>query len=266
MNDHPECGTDCLPECADACALQPEVRGAPISLEQALHYFEQEAVRRVCNTGRYRMPYYAWGAGPPLLFVHGVSDSSLVFVQTISRLSAHFRCIAYDLPRGNGDRALTQHYTHGHLVADLLALVDHLGLPRTYLFAASFGSTIALAAMHRQPARFPRAVLQGGLAWRPLKPLEKAFVHILRPFRGPCSRLPFREKILRRRNFDPFAARSPSVWHHMVENTGRTPIKAFAHQLLILDRVDLRPVLPQIRQPVLMICGDCDPIVGRAEE
>jgi pimeloyl-ACP methyl ester carboxylesterase len=52
----------------------------------------------------------------------------------------------------------------------------------------------------------------------------------------------------------------------MIDNTGRTPIKAFAHQLLLLDRVDLRPLLAEIRQPVLMICGDCDPVVGPAEE
>ena len=72
--------------------------------------------------------------------------------------------------------------------------------------------------------------------------------------------------MLRRRNFGPFAGRSPSVWRFFVENSGQTPIKAFAHQLLLLDRVDLRPLLPEIRQPILMICGDQDPVVGRAEE
>jgi pimeloyl-ACP methyl ester carboxylesterase len=75
-----------------------------------------------------------------------------------------------------------------------------------------------------------------------------------------------REKMLRKRNFAGFADRSPSVWRFFLDTTGRPPIKAFAHQLLLLDHVDLRPLLGEIRQPVLMICGDRDPIVGRAEE
>jgi pimeloyl-ACP methyl ester carboxylesterase len=266
MNDHADCAAECPLECADACALHADLHGAPIALEEALRGFEKEAVHHVCNTGRYRMPYYMWGSGPPLVFVHGVSDCSRSFIQPISQLAAHFRCIAYDLPSGNADRAQTQHYSHNQLVADLLTLLDHLQIPQTYLFASSFGSLVGLAAMHRQPSRFPRAVLQGGLSWRPLKPLERALVHLLRPLRGATRHLPLREKMLRKRNFGPFANRSASVWRFHIENTGRTPIKAFAHQLLLLDKLDLRPLLPQIRQPILMVCGDNDPIVGKAEE
>ncbi len=266
MNDHPDCDADCPLECADTCALHADALAPPISLEEALGRFEREAVRRVCHTGRYRMPYYVWGSGPPVVFLHGVSDNSRCFIQPISRLAAQFRCIAYDLPHGRGDGARIQHYTHAQLTADLLALVDHLGLRRTYLFASSFGSTVALAALHRHPTRFPRAVLQGGLAWRPLRPLEKVLVRVLRPFPGCTGQLPRRERVVRRRNYGPFAARSPSVWRYFLDNTGQIPIKTFAHQLLLLDRVDLRPLLPEIRQPVLMVCGDDDPIVGRREE
>jgi pimeloyl-ACP methyl ester carboxylesterase len=266
MNDHPECAADCPLECADACALHPDVAGDPIDLGEAFTRFEKEAVHHICNTGRYRMPYYTWGSGAPLVFVHGVSDNSRCFIQPISRLSAHFRCIAYDLPKGNNDRALIQHYRHRHLVDDLFALLDHLGLPQAYLFASSFGSLVGLAAMHRQPRRFPRAVLQGGFSWRPLKPLERALVHLLRPLRSPTQKLPLREKMLRKRNFGPFANRLAAVWRFHVDNTGRTPIKAFAHQLFLMDQIDLRPQLPQIRQPILMVCGDQDPVIGRAEE
>jgi pimeloyl-ACP methyl ester carboxylesterase len=147
-----------------------------------------------------------------------------------------------------------------------VALLDHLSLQRGYLFASSFGSLVGLAALHRYPARFPRAVVQSGLAWRPLKPAERALAQVMRLFRGPTRRLPFREKLLRKRNFGPFANRAPEVWRYFLETTGRTPIKAFAHQLLLLDEIDLRPLLGAIRQPVLMVCGDCDPVVGRAVE
>src|SRR6185312_2875681 len=92
---------DCALSCAEVCALHPGAQAPPIVLAEALARFEREAVPGTCDTGRYRLPYYSWGEGPPLLFVHGVGDSCRSFIQPISRLSAHFRCIAYDLPSGH---------------------------------------------------------------------------------------------------------------------------------------------------------------------
>ena len=37
-----------------------------------------------------------------------------------------------------------------------------------------------------------------------------------------------------------------------------------ARRALLLHRVDLRPLLPAIRQPVLLVCGSHDPLVGKA--
>ena len=41
---------------------------------------------------------------------------------------------------------------------------------------------------------------------------------------------------------------------------------AVARRALMIPAIDLRPLLPQIRQPVLMLCGDRDPIVPLACE
>jgi len=35
---------------------------------------------------------------------------------------------------------------------------------------------------------------------------------------------------------------------------------------VLLHRIDVRPLLGEIRQPVLLVCGDRDPLVGRACE
>ena len=156
MNETHPCGQPCGLPCADACALQPPP--APLVLEEALERFGREAVRGTCDTGRYRMPYYSWGEGPPLVFIHGASDSSRAFLLPIARLSAHFRCVAYDLPAGKADGARLPGYTHADLVRDFWALLDHLGLRQSYVFGSSFGSTVALAALHERPQRLPRAV------------------------------------------------------------------------------------------------------------
>src|SRR5439155_1119628 len=121
------------------------------------HYF-RDAQRGVCETGRYLCPYYAWGQGPALVFIPGLCDDSLSFLLPIARLKEHFRCIAFDLPSGRGDGARLGRYRHADYVADLLALLDHLGARQAYLFGSSFGSTIALGALALRPKRFPRAI------------------------------------------------------------------------------------------------------------
>src|SRR5579864_1981936 len=97
-------------------------------LKDILERFEREASWGECATGRYRCRYFVWGSGPPLVFVHGLCDEADSFVLPIAPLSREFRCIAYDLPLGNGDGANLRGYRHGHLVADLYALLDHLKL------------------------------------------------------------------------------------------------------------------------------------------
>ena len=157
----------CPSEAVATCPLH----AAP-KLANILHRFETEAEHGVCDTGRYRCRYAVWGQGPPLLFIHGLSDRARSFALVYASLSRHFRCIAYDLPTGKGDGARLHRYTHADLAADVFALLDHLNLPRSYVLGSSFGATIALAALHACPERLPRAVLQGGFAHRPLAAAE----------------------------------------------------------------------------------------------
>jgi pimeloyl-ACP methyl ester carboxylesterase len=238
----------------------------PIDLKVSLARFEREAVFGRCDTGRYRCPYYIWGEGPPLLFIHGLCDDARSFLLPIARLSRNFRCIAYDLPAGRGDGACLADYQHANLVADVHTLLDHLGVNRCDVFASSFGSTIALAAMHHRPERFAHGILQGGFAHRPLARAEVLLARLARYWPGAMHRLPLRVPVLRRSHMRPFAERGPEFWEFFLEQNGTPPINAVARRALLLHAVDIRRLLPGIQQPVLLICGDADPLVGRACE
>jgi pimeloyl-ACP methyl ester carboxylesterase len=193
-----------------------------------------------------------------------VSDSSRSFVQPIARLAAHFRCIAYDLPDGRVDGARLGRYRHDDLVEDVWALLDHLGLRQSYVLGSSFGSTIALQALRARPERLRRAVLQGGLAHRPLTRAEYLLARVARFFPGSMRWVPFRRTVVRAINYEIFARRAPAVWDYFLECSGRAAVAAFAHQALLLHRLDLRTLLPEVRQPVLLVCGDRDTVVPRA--
>ncbi len=259
MNNHELCAKGGL--CSATC---PSHSPAPLVLSETLARFEREAVHSTCDTGRYRMPYFVWGSGPPLVFVHGVSDCARSFVLPIARLAEHFRCIAYNLPDGRGDGARLRRYRHADLIEDLWALLDHLALDRAYLLGASFGSTIALEAARARPERVPRLILQGGLAQRRLKRAEWALAWVGRFLPGRLAGAPLREKVLRLANGREFEGRPPEAWRYFLECTGRGRIAAFAHQGRWLHGLDLRPTLPEVRQPVLLVCGDRDRVVPPA--
>src|SRR5436190_23853801 len=77
------------------------------------------------------------------------------------------------------------------------------------------------------------------------------------------DRLPLRATVLRMHHYAAFAARSPDVWQFFLENCAASPITTVARRALLMHGLDLRPSLPEIRQPVLLVCGEDDPLVGR---
>lgn len=253
----------CAITSAAACAveLQPRPRAAEPALADNLQRLQHEAQRGSCDTGRYRCPYYSWGSGPPLVFVPGMANDAFSFALLIPHLTDHFRCIAYDLPVGRGDGARLDRYRHADLADDVFALLDHLRERQCYLFGFSFGSTIALAAMRSQPERVARAILQGGFACRKLAPAEVLLARLMQHWQAPMRQLPFFVPLLRHSHFAPFADLPPEVWRFFVERSGAPPIAAFAHRALLLHTLDLTPQLPEVRQPVLIVSGDSDPLV-----
>jgi pimeloyl-ACP methyl ester carboxylesterase len=231
-----------------------------VNLKTALALWESESHRGILDTGRYRMPYFAWGSGPPIVFIHGLADSSHAFIPVMAALRREFTCIAYDLPAGGPDGARLGAYRHEHLVADLMALLDHLGVSRTNLFGSSFGSTILLAALHHRADRTIRGVLQGGFAYRQLATWERILCDFARYWPRPLGTLPLRERLDHPSDMQVFCG-TPDEYEFHRANSDGLPMTAVARRALMIMDVDLRPILPAIRQPVLMICGDRDHIV-----
>jgi pimeloyl-ACP methyl ester carboxylesterase len=275
MTDHPAApaAPDCplKPACAvaspeacreDDCAA--EHARPPLDLRAALERFEREARWGVCDTGRYRCPYFTWGEGPPLLLIPGMADDARSFVPLGSLLAARFRCIAYDMPTGRGDGARLRRYRHADLVEDALALLDHLAIRQSYVLGSSFGGTVALALLEARPERFPRGILQGSFAHRPLRPGQVRLAWLLRGVPVRARWMPFRRAEVRREHGGPFAGRPADHWDFFLGRWTTPPIRAVARRALLLHRLDLRPLLGRIRQPVLLVYGDRDPLVGGA--
>jgi pimeloyl-ACP methyl ester carboxylesterase len=98
--------------------------------------------------GGLRLHVREWGPadGPPILLIHGLSQSHLCWSkQYESALAGEFRLVAYDL-RGHGmseSPLEPEHYTDSQLWADdVAAIIDQLGLDRPVLVGWSYGGFI----------------------------------------------------------------------------------------------------------------------------
>jgi pimeloyl-ACP methyl ester carboxylesterase len=219
-----------------------------------------------CDTGRYLARYFDWGDGPPVLFVHGLSDLARSFLPLISLLADRFRCVAYELPHGGRDHARPGRVTHESLAEDLTAVLDHLGWRRAAVFGSSFGSTIALRVMATRAERITHGILQGGFARRPLTRPQRRLAQVALRLPVRFADLPGRVKMLEEGDLPSFAHGPPEMWDFFVQNSGLTKAATVARRALVMDRLDLRPLLPRIHRPVLMIGGDADRLVPLANE
>jgi pimeloyl-ACP methyl ester carboxylesterase len=202
------------------------------------------------------------GDGPPLVIIHGLNDIPESFAGLVEHLKWNFQCILYRLPEGGHDGVNLHRYRHEHFCEDLLALLNELKLDSAHLLGSSFGSTIALrtAAIHSERVR--RVVLQGGFASRRMKDVERFLARLGRSWPWRMGQLPIRHRVMRHLEKKNFQGH-PEALTGLVQHSGQSAIRAVTHRARLLETLDLRPLLPMIRQPVLLVGGDRDHIVPR---
>jgi pimeloyl-ACP methyl ester carboxylesterase len=109
------------------------------------------------------------GGAPALVFLPGLSVTAPIFEDLIGAgLSPRFRALALDL-RGRGHSAAppagfdparpAANYTMADHAADVLGLLDAVGLDRAVLVGHSFGGLLAFYLAANHPRRFPRIVV-----------------------------------------------------------------------------------------------------------
>jgi pimeloyl-ACP methyl ester carboxylesterase len=94
------------------------------------------------------------GEGESLILVHGLgANLAFWYPFVFSALARKYRVIIYDL-RGHGHSSMpASGYTLEQMVADLRALVDHLGVSRPHVIGHSFGARVALAYAIAHPSQ-----------------------------------------------------------------------------------------------------------------
>src|SRR5580704_568483 len=104
--------------------------------------------------------YQQKGEGPPLVLLHGgLVTVELSFGVVIPVMAKHHRVIAVEL-QGHGRTAdIDRPMTFGHFAADVIGLLDHLGIEQADVFGFSLGGLTTYELLVRHPGRIRRAVV-----------------------------------------------------------------------------------------------------------
>jgi pimeloyl-ACP methyl ester carboxylesterase len=210
------------------------------------------------------MTYRMLGDGPPLFWLPGIASTYRIYALVLNRLAKRFQTIQYTYPGDlANDGAQLNKIDHDHLIDDLFGLIEHLRIGRAFLVGTSFGATVVLKGLFREPRRFPRAVVQGAFARREFTSAERLALFLGRLIPGTASRLPLRESVLAHNSKLDFPRIFEDRWIYYLEQNGLTPIMALAHRTRLVSLLDLRPRLGELSNELLLLHGKEDRVVPK---
>lgn len=99
------------------------------------------------------------GSGPAVVFSHGFFMDRTMFAPQLADLRDRFRCISVDARGFNESRSDGKPFTYWDSAADLIALLDHLGIERAAFVGLSQGGFTTMRVAIGHPERVTAVVL-----------------------------------------------------------------------------------------------------------
>lgn len=207
-----------------------------------------------------RIHYLEEGSGPPLVWLPGGNDHAGLMLYAHRRLAQRFRLICMD-PRGQGrSDAPDEHHAYDPTgyVADLLGLMDALGLERALLGGHSRGGRTVMELA----VRYPQRVRAAAAAASPLLGVT------------PERDIRFRnyQRVLRDQGIEAFlpllsgAPRHPERRAEYEQHIRGAGPRALHAQYAALRRLpSLTERLRALAVPALFLCGDRDNLLPHSE-
>ena len=210
------------------------------------------------------LPYAEAGCpeGVPVVLVHGLADSWWTFEPLLRRLPAALHGYALT-QRGHGDAERPPAgYGPQDFAVDLLGFLDAVGVRRTVLVGVSSGGVAARLVAGSHPDRVAGLVLAGVPATLTGNPGMKALEERVRDLEDPVPRA-FVEELLSGLTVRPLGR---GVLATLVEENLKVPARVWRETVRGLLETDLGATLRGILVPTLVLWGDADSVLPRADQ
>jgi pimeloyl-ACP methyl ester carboxylesterase len=204
------------------------------------------------------------GAGLPIIFLHGVTDSWRSFEPVLRLLPTDVRAIAISL-RGHGDSGRPDGgYTYGEMAGDLRAFMERRGIASAIVVGHSMGSMVAQRFAVDYPDRLAGLVLMGSFATLHQRADLAEFVSTtIAPVTDPIAAPFAREWQLSTtaRTIDP------AFLDTVVAETMKVPARVW-HAAFdgFLQTPDFSSALSRVSAPVLLMWGDRDSYASESDQ
>jgi pimeloyl-ACP methyl ester carboxylesterase len=207
--------------------------------------------------------YRITGEGEPVVQIHGAGFGHFNFDPATPEISKHFKVIDYDM-RGYGqsDRPV-QCYDMEVWADDLAGLMDALGIDQAHVHGTSMGGMIAIVFAGKYPERTTSVVINCAAAKLGVtgRLIFKNWIDIARlDPDGPGSRIlaelitwqALSKRFLEEQDAEALATLIQTI----LRDSNR--IEVFTDACQAMCDMDLRPWLPKITSPALVLGGDED--------
>jgi pimeloyl-ACP methyl ester carboxylesterase len=204
-----------------------------------------------------RIAYTVAGSGPSLVMVHGAPADSRTWQWMVPDLSRDHTVVAWDAPGFGQSSDIDDTWRVAQFADALAAFIAALGLERPHLVGHSFGTMVALSLFERHPVVPGSLVLVGGYAgWAGSLPpgdvARRLQMFLAMADLGDA--------------FDPQSYpglftdliptdRAAALATMMRENIRPATVRAAGY---IGAETDLRPMLPTVDVPTLVLHGEAD--------
>jgi len=193
---------------------------------------------------------------PWLIFSNSLATNLHMWDQQAVDLKNSFRILRYD-QRGHGQtEAPAGRYTFELLVADVIALMDALGVARAHWCGVSMGCATGMGLVQKHPGRFDRMVLcdnPGRSSPETHRQWEERIAVAQKD--GMAALL----ESTMQRWFPPETLKANPPHMDIIRRMIlATPVNGFIGCSAALGDHDFRPLMPQVKNPVLYMTGEKD--------
>lgn len=197
--------------------------------------------RSLHSIGPFRIHALHTGSGSALVLLHGLSGSARWWAHNVPALAQHFRTHTPDLVGFGASRNRTAQPTIPEMAELMAEWLERNGIERTHLIGHSMGGQIAIHIATKWPDRIDKLVLVSAAGI----PRALSFTGVTR----------FLAEIVPPRGWG-----KPRFLPTVAADALRAGPRSLISATSLLLRDDVRPLLPRIVAPTLLVWGRLDPL------